>query len=371
VGTFRVILAFCVVVAHASPLPGLRTLDAGLAVKTFFMISGFYMAFILAEKYPRTREGRSLFYSNRLLRIYPMYFVTLVFAVLFYAAASVRLGHPADRLQLWAQAWGRGSGGGLVAVALSQLSVLGLDMTPLFGYSPSGGFHLLSASGPADATLAWRFNFLPHCWSIGAELLFYAMAPWLVLLRPAPLAALGAAGIGTLLWLGTIPSPLAAAAAYHLGVLQVPYFLLGILSHSALRSWPLLRPTLTSAAIPIIALAVLTFSGWPKFGAVSGYAYLVCAWLATPILFHISRRTSWDRWIGELSYPIYLLHVPVKWILLAARGVEKKDAAEVSGGLLVAATLVASALMVVLIDRPLERFRRERFERRAAGAVTR
>jgi peptidoglycan/LPS O-acetylase OafA/YrhL len=368
VGTYRLLLALCVVVGHASPLPGIRVLDAGLAVKTFFMISGFYMALILAEKYPPTREGRTLFYSNRLLRIYPMYFVTLIFAILFYAAASLRLGHPADRLALWAQAWGR-EGGILAAIGLSQLTVVGLDVTPLFGYSPSAGFQLLSSSAPADSTLAWRFNFLPHCWSIGAELLFYAMAPLLVAIRTSVQGLLCAAGLGILIWIGAMPGPLANSAAYHLGILQVPYFLLGILSYSLLQTWPLLRPTIARAALPILALAALTFSGWPAIGKPPGYVYILCAWLAIPVLFHVSRRSSWDRWVGELSYPIYLLHVPVKWILLAARGVEKKDAAEISGWLLIAATLAASGLMVFLIDRPMERFRRERFERRAAGAV--
>ena len=117
-GTYRLILALCVVVGHASPL-GIPTLDSGLAVKTFFMISGFYMALILSEKYPRTPEGRRLFYTNRLLRIYPMYFVTLAFAILFYTAASVHLGHPADRMRLWAQAWGRSSPIGCTRTRLS------------------------------------------------------------------------------------------------------------------------------------------------------------------------------------------------------------------------------------------------------------
>ncbi len=288
-----------------------------------------------------------------------MYVVTLIGAVLFYVAASLYLGHPADRLAMWAEAWRQGRGGTLVLIGATQLTVVGLDVTPLFGYSASEGFHFLTAG----ATQAWRFNFLPHCWSIGAELMFYAMAPRLVSLRTGVLAALCIATLAPAMALQSMESPLAFAAAYHVGVLQLPYFLLGILSCTAVRrissSWGSARV----AAVPTAALAVLTFSGWPILGKVGGFVYLACAWLLIPMLFDATSRSRWDRWVGELSYPIYLLHVPMKWVLLAVRGVEAKEAGHVSGVALVLATLAAAAVMVAIIDRPLERFRRRRFER--------
>jgi len=363
VGIFRLILALCVVVAHASPLPGLPTLDAGLAVKTFFMISGFYMALILAEKYPATPAGRSLFYTNRFLRIYPLYLITLIGALLFYAAASVKLGHPADRLQLWSAAWGRGERGSLFLVGLSQVTVFGLDLTPLFSFSPSAGFHLLASSLPADATHAWRLNFLPHCWSIGAELLFYALSPFLMRLRPAAQVLFCAVGLAGAVGVQSVDHPLANSAAYHVGLLQLPYFLLGIVAYTVLGKVPVFRPSWGVAAVPVIVGVILTFSGWPALGKLGGYVYLFTAWLLIPMLFNLSKKSSWDRWLGEFSYPVYLLHVPAKWVLLAARGVQTKDAVEVPGWALILATLAGAAVLVVLIDRPLERYRRNRFER--------
>ena len=156
------------------------------------------------------------------------------------------------------------------------------------------------------------------------------------------------------------------SAAYHLGVLQLPYFLLGILAYTGLGQTAFFRPSARAAAVPILAVAALTFSGWPAIGKTGGFVYLVCAWLLLPALFHVSRKSGWDRWVGELSYPIYLLHVPMKWVLLAARGVDAKDTAQVSGMVLLVATLAGAAVMVAVVDRPLERFRRQRFERKAA-----
>lgn len=364
-GTFRLILALCVVVAHASPLPGFRTLEPQLAVRTFFVISGFYMALILAEKYPHTAQGRNLFYTNRLLRIYPMYLLTLLAAVLFYAVASVHLGHPVDRLELWRRAWAGGHRGALGLVAASQFSVIGLDVTPLLCFDAGGGFRALTDALSPGSVYAWRFNFLPHCWSIGAELLFYAAAPALVSLRKPVQAALTVTGLLGVTWIAHRGGFLGSTAAYHLGILQFPYFLLGIVAHSCLGQVKLFQPSALRAALPALLLAALTLSGLPQFGKATGYGYVLLSWLLIPMLFHVSRHWRWDRWIGEFSYPIYLLHVPMKWVLLAARGVETKDAAEVSGWALVLATLVGAGLMVLLVDRPLERFRRSRFEQRA------
>lgn len=32
---------------------------------------------------------------------------------------------------------------------------------------------------------------------------------------------------------------------------------------------------------------------------------------ALPFMFHFQKFNRWDRWIGELSYPIYIVHWPI------------------------------------------------------------
>ena len=74
------------------------------AVKAFFIISGFYMTLVLSSKYERKRHSLWLFYSNRVLRIYPMYYATLLAGILLYVAGSFHEGKPVDRLEDWSQA---------------------------------------------------------------------------------------------------------------------------------------------------------------------------------------------------------------------------------------------------------------------------
>jgi peptidoglycan/LPS O-acetylase OafA/YrhL len=51
VGLIRVILAYAVVLNHSRPVHGYFLMPSNAAVTLFFMISGFYMALVLTEKY--------------------------------------------------------------------------------------------------------------------------------------------------------------------------------------------------------------------------------------------------------------------------------------------------------------------------------
>ena len=59
-GLLRFLLAMCVIAGHSIAIFGLPTLDARLAVKTFFMISGFYMTLILTSKYHAGHRGAGI-----------------------------------------------------------------------------------------------------------------------------------------------------------------------------------------------------------------------------------------------------------------------------------------------------------------------
>src|SRR5689334_14401820 len=72
-GLVRLLLALAVVLSH-TPTAEFHFIGGGLAVQAFFIVSGFYMALVLDGKYADART----FYSNRLLRLAPAYFVVLV-----------------------------------------------------------------------------------------------------------------------------------------------------------------------------------------------------------------------------------------------------------------------------------------------------
>jgi peptidoglycan/LPS O-acetylase OafA/YrhL len=65
---------------------------------------------------------------------------------------------------------------------------------------------------------------------------------------------------------------------------------------------------------------------------------------------------------------MYLLHIPLKWVLLAKAGVSEKDTAVISGLTLLGLTVVVAMAMTYFVDRPLEAFRQRRFEQGAREA---
>jgi peptidoglycan/LPS O-acetylase OafA/YrhL len=122
------------------------------------MLSGFLMQLVLAEKY-NPRSDMFLFYSNRALRIYPTYFLALLFSVLVsavllpYSAGffhDIRAAIPVLTPFDW------------IRIALSHVFILGQDMF-VFEQFDSTSLHYTAAGvGNAAETLL----ILPPAWSI-------------------------------------------------------------------------------------------------------------------------------------------------------------------------------------------------------------
>lgn len=65
-GILRLLLAISVIIAHTESVFGVRLVGGVIAVQAFYIISGFYMAMILTEKYIG-KNSYKLFITNRLL----------------------------------------------------------------------------------------------------------------------------------------------------------------------------------------------------------------------------------------------------------------------------------------------------------------
>ena len=80
-GLIRTLLAISVVLAHSSPIFGIKLVGGQVAVQAFYMISGFYMTLVLNEKYVGANKAYKLFITNRLLRLWPVYWTVLVVSI--------------------------------------------------------------------------------------------------------------------------------------------------------------------------------------------------------------------------------------------------------------------------------------------------
>jgi len=372
VGILRFVLATAVVFEHSGSKQGLAILSAGDAVRAFFVISGFYMTLILDSKYERKGNARWLFYSNRALRIFPMYYATLLLCVALYVAATLWTGHPVDRIAYWSQAAQLGEWPQLALLALAQVFIIGIEFSSFFAFSPQHGF-MLNLGWPGTVE-GGGFCFLPQAWTIGIELLFYVAAPWLIHLRKRVLVTLVALNLAavilvTQLWTGHLKTILIS----HFFPFELGYFLVGILAYRVFYKRPL--PGLGSTGFNWLVVGLLAV-GCGTMGLVPEGVGLACAqtgfigllFLGMSFLFQRTKNSVTDRLIGELSYPMYLCHLPVKWGMLAVLGQSNPEASHnVSGLVLLPLTVVLSALMVRWIDYPVDRYRQHRASGAKAG----
>lgn len=285
-GSYRLVLAWCVVLEHLSA-PDSYFNHAGMfAVIGFYVLSGYLITRVLRDSY-----GFAFlpFWSNRFLRIYPTYFLLLAVAL----ALVLGTAHAAD---FFPEVWKN-------SPALS-------DWIGLIAIFPMG-----------FAPMSWSFRPVPPIWSVGVELLNYAVLFAVVARREAFAWAVAVAAAGYhvfSLWRG---DELAARYfPFHAALLP---FALGALIYfytkpAAGRLSPRTALLLCAPALfnCIVAGLLGGFQPTPLFEA-SFYLNLVFQCLAVAALSLVPSAPSWrfDKLTGDLSYPVFLCHWLVGYVI--------------------------------------------------------
>ncbi len=304
-GAFRLILAMAVVLNHLTFVQSGRG-----AVLLFFVLSGYWVADLWA-KTPRDRR-LSTFYLNRMLRIWPLYLVVML------------------------------------TCAMASRHMPGLSSLFLFGVASQPSAHLIGTE-----------------WSLDVEMQFYAVLPLLAVLsnrldRLAWTALVIA--IGLIGWQIEASTGIVTAFKY------LPYFAIGMALQQT--RW---TPTVSQAQTSLLGFLLLTviqiylsqthgswlhaeFRTWADEAIASIWVVMLIPYVATSL--H-RPSNSHDRLLGDLSFPLYLVHAPV---VLASGWL---FAWQSLPGVIALLALIAFAtvLLYVLIDRPFERLRKRILKR--------
>ncbi len=177
-GIIRFLLSMAVIIAHSTPIFGL-TFGAGVVVPCFFVISGFYMALILSEKYIGSNSSYWLFISNRILRLYPIYFVILIVTL---GANIYAFNHgESPKLNLMMELVKKGEFPifGIILYLFSSITLLFQDLISSIGIR-HGALFFIDGNAISTVTTLGYFNLVPQSWSLGSEILFYVLAPFIV-----------------------------------------------------------------------------------------------------------------------------------------------------------------------------------------------
>jgi len=331
-----------------------------LGVDLFFVLSGFLITSLLLEEHCVSGAIRlGAFWGRRARRLLPALFLLLM-AVALYAVVNGRFSSP-----------GAGGAaidlGGLRGDALATLLYVA-NWHAIFSHQSY--FAQFSTPSP-----------LQHTWSLAIEEQFYLVWPLVVvgLLRWSP-KRWRKAGV-MLCVLGAVASAVAMAVLYHpggdpsrvyygtdtrafdlLAGATVAFLTAGRMQPQArVRSW--LHAASLPAAMVLMVFWVLagTQSEIPKSGMFMG-GFLVCALLAAIVIADVRQLHQGPlarllsvrplRWIGMISYGLYLWHWPIYVYLNQARTGLSGAALDVAR---MACTFAVATASYYLLEMPIRR----------------
>lgn len=313
-GTCRLILASLVAASHLwdDMLHGY----AAYAVWAFFVLSGFLMTLVLTTRYGFDGKGLRAYAFNRFMRIYPLYWLAAAMglATLWYAGRN------------------------------------GIDLRQINGefYWPQGfeqWLHVVTLFVGVD-----RGGLpVPVSNALAIEVGFYVLMPLMARSRSTAWFAFAVAvmlnfklGIKMDSFPERYATFLPCMLPFAAGALACHY-------REALSRFSMPR---TSTALWLLhGLLWLAVPVWPWTWGL--YASLILSvWMVVSL--HRHRSGMADRMLGDLSYPVYLIHTTVAAWFVCPCGFSRPFEFFLKA---FALTLLLSWLIVVVIDRPLSRLK--------------
>ncbi|ARP87743.1 acyltransferase family protein [Bordetella genomosp. 9] len=356
-GLLRTLFALSVVLDHSPFHQGNLLVGGRLAVQLFYVISGFLISYILNVNDVYRSTGR--FYGNRLLRLFPSYLAVAAAALVLNAAANPE----------FLDVYRRSPNSGDLALVLANLFIFGQDWI-MFAGIKSGVLTFTGSFADSDVPL-YKGLLVPQAWTLGVELSFYLIAPF-ILRSMRAVAVLFLASLALRAVLMHMGLAQTDPWTYRFFPLELALFLAGALSHRLLlplwQRWSARVRYLPEAATALfVVYAIFHFSVTINHNVRDALALAVFAAIL-PLAFIHQARHRLDKKIGQLSYPIYISHSVA--ILLVQQAMEKvgvTDALTISA-LNVLLSLILAAALWWLIDSRIDRVRERVKTADASGA---
>ncbi|HUH96201.1 MAG TPA: acyltransferase [Anaerolineales bacterium] len=361
-GLLRIYLALCVVAAHAGvnllPWPMHSSVEA---VQIFFLISGFYMS-LISTKYRSAIE----FYTSRFLRIFVPYYTILGLALLAITITGSISGNWLDLAPYLAYSPQKNGLLGVVFTAATNLTIFFQDWVMFLKHDPRQAFSF-TGNFMGDHHPLWHYLIIPQAWSIGVELTFYLFVPLLGRLKTRWLWMIAAISLGMRIYAYQVLHLTRDPFNYRFFPFELLLFVMGMISQriyaatlAKKEQFQLKRLVhyliFAAALVFCLYLAQKIPAHLQRLGVAKPYTTLIsyAGWaVVIPILFHLTSRLKADRFIGELSYPVYLVHFTVLEIvnLILEKYSIPQSPLGVIGGLV---SVLVAILLYVSIFRPFE-----------------
>lgn len=276
-GTYRLILSLLVLMSHASVI--WKGYNQGVAaVISFFFLSGYVMTGLI-EKHYNKPSNIKFFYLDRMMRLFPQYLFYCTFAIFLVSFTPVM--NP------------------FYTVTGLQPLLLNFLMLPT-------GYYMYGLE---------KSLLLPQAWSLGLELSFYLLLPFLLIYRLSLAAFVLSLLIFTLACLEIVHTD---HHGYRLLTGTLFMFLCG---HFLYRKMTIKYQMILGATyLYIIALGFILYSLKKlyipyTFEVITGFLLGFPAILALKKIALNMNINKIDGWMGNLSYGVFLNHIIILQIL--------------------------------------------------------
>jgi peptidoglycan/LPS O-acetylase OafA/YrhL len=300
-------LAIAVVVYHSYKIFGLRMCGGQVAVESFYMISGFYMAMILNEKYTGSGNYKR-FILSRAFRIFPVYWLILILAAIFSLVGYFGWGQ-SYYLFRYINHHACLSPLTICYFILENVMVLGQDIL-YFMRLDEGCRPVLTYNVLSYKHTGYQYLLVPQAWTISIEFMFYLIAPFLVRKEITWQVLLALAGFGAKYYFSTKHYLSFDPWTYRFFPFELAFFLSGSICY---RVYLWLRdkniPDVFGNMLLVLTITTILF--YDEIiceAATKNFFFYLFVFAAIPFIFKALKNNKADRFIGELSFSIYISH---------------------------------------------------------------
>ena len=337
-------------------------MNGSIVVNGFFIISGFFMALVINEKY-FVKEGKSyfLFISNRFLKLYPAYYITLIFALIVSIIGFLIVNNWIFLQSYFTQNLTVYS---FLILTFSNITMIGINTISFFSVNPITG--QLFFTGTPDSN-AINFIFITQAWAVSIELIFYFIAPFILRKKISILVGL------------LVSSFFLRVLLYYFGFFENPwrdrffptelvFFMLGAVSYKAHKAFNRKNFIKTDSVLlyifPLINIIFIIF--YQYFPDKTFFYFSVKEWIfygfltiSLPFMFLLpSNLKKIDRFTAELSYPIFLSQVV--FLDLVAIFINFNVYDNIAKTLTIILTVMYSLIITKYLMTPIEKIRKKR-----------
>lgn len=347
-GLLRLVLALSVLMTHAFINQSNFLFTSKGAVISFFIISGFYMALILDKKYSSIKN----FYKSRFLRIYPIYLISLLTILSFGMLKTfLNIGSSDNAILHYFNYASEHRG---ISSFIEFVNFLLRNLTLIINKD-----YFFQSSN-----LAPGYLIVNQAWSLQVELIFYLLAPFIISLRNKfiYLVAIYASALVFIM----IPNKLTAETSLTFLFLNyLIYFLLGIISYryiyKIIEHKNLTHTERLIFFITMLFIAIYYFLPFKiaDYHFPSNLIFFIPFLISVPFIFRYTKNNKYDRFLGELSYPVFITHMIFAKILFSY---STSLPSFLNFIIILIPTIIFSLVLIKFVQNPIDNFRHKRLK---------